>query len=115
MTSHFLLFLAVLLPCWYARKRSVANGMVEVNHVGLFTFGFLLYWIAPMVIGGLGLDFAVGAPGVWSGLFSKHLVDPYITVCLGLYLCFAIGDTLGLHMFRQQTIKHPEYQRWCCP
>lgn len=60
-----------------------------------------------MLVGIFGLDFAVGAPGVWTGLFSKHLVGPYITICVGLYLCFAIGDTLGVHIFRRQTINAP--------
>src|SRR5208337_3742448 len=100
-----LLLLAVAIPCWYAWSRSVSKGMVEVNHVGLFTFGFLLYWIAPMLIGTYGLDFVVKAPAIWSGLFSRRVVGPYIAVCLGLYLCFMAGNSLGMRLFRRQAIQ----------
>jgi hypothetical protein len=100
MSSHLLVLLAVLLPCWYVRRCSVKDGMVEINHVGLFTFGFLLYWIMPMVIGVFGLDLAVRAPDIWSSLFRQDLVDSYISVCLCLYLCFFLGDLLGKRLFR---------------
>lgn len=95
-----LLLITTSIACWYAYKRTVTHGLIEINHVATFTFGFLLYWIFPIVVGlyssRLGSKLAV----TFSALFDKRFVMPYMAACLGLYLCFLAGDSLGIHLFR---------------
>lgn len=95
-----LLLITAAIACWYAYKRTVTHGLIEINHVATFTFGFLLYWIFPIVVGlyssRLGSKLAV----TFSALFDKRFVVPYMAACLGLYLCFLAGDSIGIRLFR---------------
>ncbi len=101
--SDLLLLLAVVVPCWYVYKRAVSHGWVEVDHVGTFTFGFLFYWITPLFVRmhAAKLNFPLSA--TWSALFRESLITPYALSCVSLYVCFALGDTLGLRLFRVNT------------
>jgi len=97
-----LLAVAVTIPCWYAYRRSVAHGLLEINHVTTFTFGFLFYWITPLAVRILAphVDFPLAR--IWSGLFREHLIVPYAVSCIALYLCFMLGDSLAVHWFRRR-------------
>ncbi len=98
-----LALVAVVLPCWYVYRRTARDGRIEVNHVGTFSFGFLFYWITPLVVRiyAAKLDFPLAS--VWSSLFRERLIVPYAFSCIALYLCFALGDSLGLRLFRDVT------------
>jgi hypothetical protein len=76
--------------------------MVQIDHVGTFTFGFLFYWITPLAVRIFPpkLDFPLVA--TWSALFRERLIVPYAIACISLYLCFALGDTLSLRLFRDK-------------
>jgi hypothetical protein len=80
----------------------VSHGRLEINHVATFTFGFLFYWITPLAarIYAGRLDFPLSA--TWSDLFRQKLIVPYALSCIALYLCFALGDSLGVRLFRQK-------------
>ena len=98
--QNFLLAIAVLVPCWYGYCRSVSHGLVEINHVTTFTFGFLFYWITPLAVRILAphIDFPMAR--LWSGFFREPLITPYALCCIALYLCFIAGDCLGAMRFR---------------
>ncbi len=98
-----LLLIALAIPLWYAYRQSIAQGLVEINHVSLFTFGFLFYWISPVIIGIYGSHLAMQVWNSYFRLFDRRLMEPYVTSCIGLYLCFVAGDLLGRHLFQQQT------------
>lgn len=97
--NDLLLLIAVAVPCWYVYKRAVSHGRVQIDHVGTFTFGFLFYWITPLFVRiyVAKLDFPLSA--TWSALFREKLITPYALSCIALYLCFALGDSLGLRLF----------------
>jgi hypothetical protein len=97
--NDLLLLIAVAVPCWYVYQRSVSHGLVQIDHVGTFTFGFLFYWITPLFVRiyVAKLDFPLAA--TWSALFREKLITPYALSCISLYLCFALGDSLGLRLF----------------
>ena len=97
--NDLLLLIAVAVPCWYVYQRSVSHGLVQIDHVGTFTFGFLFYWITPLFVRVYvaKLDFPLAA--TWSALFREKLITPYALSCISLYLCFALGDSLGLRLF----------------
>ena len=46
----YFFFLCQIVPVVYAIRRSYAGGKVEINHVTLFTAGFLIYWMLPIGI-----------------------------------------------------------------
>jgi MFS family permease len=94
-----LLLIATSVACWYAYKRTVTHGLIEINHVTTFTFGFLFYWIFPIVIGLYGPRLGSKLAVAFSVLFDKRFVTPYIAACLGLYLCFLAGDSVGIRLF----------------
>ena len=102
-----LLVIAVVIPVWYAYRRSVARGLVAINHVTTFSFGFLVYWITPILVGLYGSRLASQLSEVYFSLFDRRVVAPYLAVCIGLYLCFAIGDWLGGRLFRPRSKTAP--------
>jgi len=99
-TAGLLALIAVVLPCWYAYKRCVSHGRVEINHVATFSFGFLFYWITPLVVRICVAKVNFPMASLWSSLFRARLIGPYALSCIALYICFAVGDSLGLHWFR---------------
>jgi hypothetical protein len=100
--AELLLLIAVALPCLYTYRRSVSQGRLEINHVGTFTFGFLFYWITPLAVRIFAsrLDFPLSS--TWVALFREKLIVPYALSCIALYLCFAVGDWLGIRWFHQK-------------
>ncbi|MGC2110587.1 MAG: O-antigen polymerase [Candidatus Korobacteraceae bacterium] len=100
--AGLLALIAVVLPCWYAYKRCVLRGRVEINHVATFTFGFLFYWITPLLVRlcAAKLDFPLAS--LWASWFRERLIVPYALSCVVLYICFAIGDSLGMRWFHDQ-------------
>lgn len=106
-----LLIIAIIIPGWYAYRRSVSHGLVAINHVTTFSFGFLFYWISPVLAGVFGAHFASRLSEVYFKLFDKRLLLPYLATCIGLYVCFAIGDSLGMKMFRNKPVAAPKVPR----
>ena len=99
-----LIAVGIVIPGWYAYKRSVSHGLVSINHVTTFTFGFLFYWIAPICVGLYGSRLASQASEVYFRLFDKAVLAAYLGACIGLYLCFMVGDWLGLRLFRSKEV-----------
>jgi hypothetical protein len=106
-----LIVIAIVIPGWYAYKRSVSHGLVAINHVTTFTFGFLLYWISPVIIGFFGTQLAPKLGPTYFRLFDQRLLTTYLTVCLGLYICFLVGDSLGRSLFVSMTSRSPQVPR----
>ncbi len=100
MLQLLLFALAALIPCWYGYRRSVSHGWAEINHVTTFTFGYLFYWITPLAARIFAPKVDIPLARVWAGLFREHLVAPYALSCIGLYVCFMLGDTFGRRSFQ---------------
>ncbi len=98
--NDLLLIAAILLPCWYAWKRSVERGRVEINHVTTFSFGFLFYWITPLAVRVWAPRLNFPLSSIWSALFRPQYIEPYAVSCVALYLCFLVGDTLAMKRFQ---------------
>lgn len=94
--------LAVAIPICYGYWRSVSRGRVEINHVGMFSVGFLYYWITPLAVRILAthMNFPMGR--VWLALFRESQIVPYTLSCIALYLCFMLGDSLGARWWHSQ-------------
>jgi len=102
--SDLLTLLAIALPCWYLYRRSISREGMEINHVVTFSFGFLFYWIVPLAVRIYAgkLDFPLSS--VWLSLFREKLIVPYAISCISLYICFALGDSLGVRLFHEKTM-----------
>jgi hypothetical protein len=74
----------------FAYRRTVTDKGVEINHVALFTFGFLFYWILPIAVGQISSSFAGDG---WSELFgTADFTTPYLLASLACYAAFVTGD-----------------------
>jgi oligosaccharide repeat unit polymerase len=106
-----LVLVAVVLPCWYAYKRSVARGLVAINHVGTLSFGFLFYWVLPILIGTYGPHLAPQLSSTFTQLFDPRRTTPYLLACVVFYGCFLAGDCLGIRCFRNKAIAAAQIPR----
>ena len=100
---HYFFFLCLIVPVVYAIRRSYDRGKVEINHVTLFTAGFLAYWMLPIGIA-LTLNSQVGDT-LGGGLMDLYAgvrnMGEYLIVCELLYFSFLAGDVLG----RRQKVR----------
>jgi oligosaccharide repeat unit polymerase len=88
-----LLILCSLFPLWFAYRRSTSPKGVEINHVTLFTFGFLFYWVLPIAA---GVASSKLAGETWSYLFDSSQSTPlYLGACFLSYMAFASGDLIA--------------------
>jgi hypothetical protein len=101
MTVWLLVISAFLLPTVYAGRRSLHAGRVRIDHVTLFSLGFIFYWVTP-IAAGLVLDTEV-MPATWTGLFDSRLLSPYLAAVVAIYAAFIAGDQLGGWVFRNST------------
>jgi hypothetical protein len=99
----YLFFLCLIVPIVYAIRRSYVGGKVEINHVTLFTAGFLAYWILPIGIALIltsQIQDALGGDlmSLYAGLGNT---GEYLIICELIYFSFMVGDTLG----RKQKVR----------
>ena len=103
---ELLLALVIGIPCFYVYKRCMSRGMVLIDHVGTFTFGFLFYWITPLAVRLWAAKVQFPLSSTWISLFREKLIVPYAVACLALYVSFAFGDSLGIKLFRSKPARH---------
>ena len=98
MLIYLLLVLVIVMPVAYCYRRSYFQGEIEINHVLLFTLGFLAYWISPIVLGtvfGPLIEDVVGSTWVAIFLRSTQQMPEYLLSCNFIYAAFMLGDILG--------------------
>ena len=61
-----------------------------------------------MVIGVYGSRFGAQLSEMYVHLFDKRFVTGYLGVCIGLYLCFVLGDLVGARLFRHRVPSSPK-------
>ena len=95
----WLLALATLIPAATAARQALRPGGVEINHVVIFSFGFLFYWILPVAAGALRLFADEPALALWYRTWDSAARSggfiPFIATALFAYLAFLGGDRLG--------------------
>jgi len=84
-----LTFAAVAVAFWGLWLILRKYPRVEINHIPLFTFGFLFYWILPLLIRPEG--------GYFSPV-SDSTVIAALCIMAGIYICFIIGDRMGCRL-----------------
>jgi hypothetical protein len=93
MIEWMLLFSAFLLPAIYAWRHSVDRGRIRIDHVALFSLGFIFYWVTPIACGFFLR--AEDMPLAWAALFDLRWIGPYLIAIVALYAAFIAGDRCG--------------------
>jgi hypothetical protein len=94
-----LLVLACVLPVWLAARASYSRRGLEVNHLLLFSVGFVFYWVFPVLLSRLRV--LADDPGIryWfafvDGAVDQGEVRTFLACALLLYSAFALGARLG--------------------
>jgi hypothetical protein len=103
MTDWLLLTLAFLVPATYACAHSIDHGQIRIDHVTLFSLGFIFYWVTPMVAGFL-ID-ANDMPTTFAMFFDTHWTRPYLVAIIAIYFAFIAGDRFGRWAFSHRRIR----------
>ena len=99
MELQFFILLAanILVPAIATYMCCVAKGL-EVNHLSIFTFGFLFYWILPTALGASQLLAYNSQLKTIYYLFdsvSPSSLNIYLLISLGFYLSFFCGHIMS--------------------
>ncbi len=109
-----LFFLNILVPVWLARRSCVRAGGLEVNHVLMFTVGFLFYWVFPIGVGIFRVEADEPTFRLWYLLFD-NIPPPnltlYFLVTLASYLCFWGGSEWVRRRLPEPQRPNPRYRR----
>jgi hypothetical protein len=104
MTEWVLLISAFLLPAIYAGGHSMDRGRIRIDHVTLFSLGFIFYWVTPIATG--FLIRAEDMPTTWAVLFDTRWTGPYLAEVIAIYATFIAGDQFGSWAFRRRRVRH---------
>ena len=93
ITISVLLAANILVPAIATYWACFSRG-VEVNHVATFTFGYLFYWILPIVVGAYQVLSYNPSMKVFYDIFDQvppSTLHTYLTISLCCYLFFVLG------------------------
>lgn len=101
LTIFVLLAANILVPAIATYKSCVSHGL-EINHVAVFTFGYLFYWILPITVGASQLLAYNSQLKPFYYLFNHvppSTLNTYLVITLCFYLSFVFGHVMsrGLH------------------
>lgn len=108
---YILILCNLLIPATYVvRNNFLKHKGIEIDHVLLFTFGFIFYWIFPIITG--VLKFFTGNQYTlteWHMAFDQiadYNLVIYMLCCLLFYISFISGGFAGQKIFNEQTGDH---------
>lgn len=112
-----LIWINALVPVLCTLKRSVSKQGLEIDHISLFSVGFVYYWILPVAIG--NYRYFEEAPGMktWYGVFDsipKTVLVTYLQVCLCCYFCFLSGTWIAGKTVRKSDRKSKDLRFSSC-
>ena len=113
MTFFLWLLIAIntVVPIWIVFRTCVNKSGVQFNHLLLFSFGYLFYWILPIAVGLTRLFDTEIVMRLWYSVFDRippGVLAAYLLVSLSCYLSFAGGSALGARWFQRSS---PDYRR----
>jgi hypothetical protein len=112
MIEWMLLFSAFLLPAVYAWRHSVDRGRIRIDHVALFSLGFIFYWVTPIACGFFLR--AEDMPLAWAALFDLRWIGPYLIAIVALYAAFMAGDRCGAWIYRPKMCRAKMFRAKLC-
>src|ERR1019366_7833147 len=97
LTIFVLLAANILVPAIATYKSCVSHGL-ESNHVAVFTFGYLFYWILPITVGASQLLAYNSQLKPFYYLFNHvpaSTLNTYLVITLCFYLSFVFGHVMS--------------------
>ncbi len=101
----------ILVPLAFVRRRCLTPEGIEVNHVLLFSLGFFIYWVLPIMLGLLRLFQDAPAMALWYQIFDaipETVLAVYLLVCLLCYFCFGAGSLACGALFVNRAVEYRE-------
>ena len=100
----------VAAPLWLSLRSCVSRRGLEINHVLIFSVGFVTYWILPIGVGLTGLARGLPQLQIWTYVFDdvpEAGLACYLLVTLGCFLAFWAGDAwMRRRMARRVRVYH---------
>ena len=99
MINRLLLAVFVILPIVCAWRSSVSRRGFELNHVTLFTLGFVFYWVLPIAAGESGVFGGNPFLGWWYTYYRQSVTPgplrTYLVYATLIYVAFVVATGLG--------------------
>lgn len=104
---YLLIFINILVPVFCAIRNCVKSEGMEINHIFLFSFGYLYYWIFPIIVGKLGLfeqtDFLQGWHNIYNSIYEPYVLY-YLLITIFWYIAYYYGS-LSYRKFKDTKVK----------
>lgn len=110
-----LIILDFVLPFFYMVKKTYVKKSIRINHVTLFTIGYLYYWLFPVFIGELFPELGIIT---WLNVYravNENNIQQYLFIILCIYLCFVLGDSFKVKVrYRNRELSYSKklYIAW---
>ena len=78
-------------------RLSVDRGKIRIDHVVLFSAGFVAYWLMPIIVGSIGYLRETQEMRPWFAMYDEvppDKIEWYLVVCLLTYLAFVAGHVV---------------------
>lgn len=103
----FMLTINLLVPIFFILKESVNKNKIVINHIMLFSLGFIYYWVIPIFIGNNGWFYERASMDLWYSIFYRvdnQSLLVYLLLILLFYLSFLLGSIFA-RKFKYKGIK----------
>lgn len=101
---YFLILCCFLVPFVTVIRLCRTKNGIEVDHIFLFSCGFLFYWIIPIALGNTHYyKFYEGSYPLWESIFNNvpdNTWVAYFLSCLLFYITFIAGDLLSRRVWK---------------
>lgn len=92
---NLLISINVIIPAFLSIKSSFNRKKMEINHIVLFSMGFVYYYVLPIFIGINGFLKELPAMDLWHSIFiriEKESLVIYLCIIFLFYLSFIFGS-----------------------
>lgn len=112
---YFLQACCFILPIVTIIRRWRSNNGIEVDHIFLFSCGFIFYWIMPITLGNTHY-FKVyeSSYPLWISIFNNirdNTWVAYFLCCLLFYISFIAGDLFSRHICKDNLKKQYSFNK----
>ena len=112
---YFLILCCFMVPIVTVIRLCRTKNGIEVDHIFLFSCGFIFYWIIPIALGNTHyFRFYEGSYQLWESIFnniSDNTWVAYFLSCLVFYISFIAGDLLSRRIWKVTINKKYQFNK----